>query len=91
MNLEDRSFLPSSATGTPQYPRVTVRSAVAQALEDFSAEDGGTRIELSGNAQVSGVVARVGQRLLGGASRMLMNQFFGCLKSRVEEGATDPP
>ena len=41
MNLEDRSFPPSSATGTPQYPRVTVRSAVAQALEDFSAEDGG--------------------------------------------------
>ena len=50
----------------------------------FSQEDGGTRIELSGDAKVSGVVARVGQRLMGAASKMLMNQFFGCLKSRLE-------
>ena len=54
----------------------------------FSQEDGGTRIELSGDARVSGVVARVGQRLLGAASRMLMNQFFDCLKSRVEGGSS---
>jgi carbon monoxide dehydrogenase subunit G len=50
----------------------------------FSPEDGGTRIELSGDAHVSGVMARVGQRLMGAASRMLMNQFFDCMKSRVE-------
>ena len=50
----------------------------------FSQEGGGTRIEFSGDAQVSGVVARVGQSLMGAASRMLMDQFFGCLKSRVE-------
>ena len=50
----------------------------------FSKEGGGTRIELSGDAQVTGVLARVGQRLMGATSKMLMNQFFGCLKSRVE-------
>ena len=59
----------------------SLRSEVSFRL---SPEGGGTRIELSGDAQVSGVVARVGQRLLGPASRMLMNQFFSCLKSRVE-------
>ena len=41
MNLQDHSFPPPAATGTPQHPRVTVRSAVAQALEDFAADDGG--------------------------------------------------
>ena len=51
----------------------------------FSEEGDGTRIELSGDAQVSGVVARVGQRLMGAASRMLMNQFFDCLKANLEE------
>ncbi len=41
MNLEDHSLWPPSATRTPQYPRVPVRSAVAQALQDFAADDGG--------------------------------------------------
>ena len=46
--------------------------------------DGGTRVSVEGDAQVTGVVARVGQRLMGNASRMLMNQFFNCLKSKIE-------
>ena len=37
-----------------------------------------------GDAQVTGVIARVGQRLMGNASRVLMNQFFNCLKSKIE-------
>ena len=43
-----------------------------------------TQVAITGDAQVTGVVARVGQRLMGNASRMLMNQFFDCLKSKVE-------
>ena len=46
--------------------------------------DGGTQVSVVGDAQVTGVVARVGQRLMGNASRMLMNQFFNCLKSKIE-------
>lgn len=46
--------------------------------------DGGTQVSVEGDAQVTGVVARVGQRLMGNASRMLMNQFFNCLKSKIE-------
>ena len=55
----------------------------------FIPEGGETRVELSGDARVSGVVARVGQRLMDAASKMLMNQFFDCLKSRVE-GVSSP-
>lgn len=50
----------------------------------FSEADGKTIVEVEGDTQVTGVVARVGQRLLGGASRMMMNQFFDCLKTKVE-------
>lgn len=46
--------------------------------------DGGTQVSIVGDAHVTGVVARVGQRLMGNASRMLMNQFFNCLKSKIE-------
>ena len=41
-------------------------------------------MDVEGEARVSGIVARVGQRILGGASKMLMNQFFGCLTDKVE-------
>ena len=44
----------------------------------------GTDLTVEGDAQVTGVLARVGQRLIGGASKALMDRFFGCLKSRLE-------
>ena len=43
----------------------------------------GTEIHISGDATVSGIIARVGQRILGGASRMLINQFFGCIRGKM--------
>lgn len=43
-----------------------------------------TRVNVQGDAQVGGPVAGVGQRLIGGAARMLLGQFFDCLKRRVE-------
>jgi carbon monoxide dehydrogenase subunit G len=30
------------------------------------------------------MIARVGQRLLGNTSKLLLNQFFNCLKSKME-------
>ncbi len=60
-------------------------SVRGEGMLTFADGDGGaTRVSVSGDAQVTGVVARVGQRLMGNASRMLMNQFFNCLKSKVE-------
>ena len=51
---------------------------------NFSVADGETLVHVFGDAQVSGIIARVGQRLMGSASKMLMNQFFSCLKSKIE-------
>ena len=51
----------------------------------LSEEDGGarTRVEVAGKAQVGGTIARVGQRLLGGVSKMTMDRFFTCLQQRA--------
>ena len=46
--------------------------------------DGSTEVIVDGDATASGAIARVGQRLLGSASRMMMDQFFACLKGKVE-------
>jgi uncharacterized protein len=46
-------------------------------------EDGGTRVTIRGEAQVGGVVAAVGQRLLGAVARMLMEQFFSAFEAEL--------
>ena len=51
----------------------------------FSESNGLTTVNVEGEARVSGIVARVGQRIIGGASKMLMNQFFGCFTDKLEK------
>ncbi len=48
--------------------------------------DGGARtsVAVTGNAQVGGTIARVGQRLLGGVSKMTMDRFFACLQEKAK-------
>ncbi len=51
------------------------------------AEDGAggtTTVAVTGKAQVGGTIARVGQRLLGGVSKMMMDRFFACLQERAK-------
>ena len=50
----------------------------------FTDIEGETRLDLTGDARVTGMIARVGQRFMGSASKMLMNQFFDCIRSKVE-------
>ena len=44
-----------------------------------------TLVELSGEVQIGGTIARIGQRLLGGASKMMVDRFFDCLKERLAD------
>lgn len=49
------------------------------------AEDGAkTVVDVAGDVQVGGAVARVGQRLLSGVSKMMMDRFFECLRQQVK-------
>ena len=42
-----------------------------------------TRVRVDGDGQVGGMLAGVGQRMLPGVAKMLMNQFFECLVARM--------
>ena len=48
-------------------------------------EDEGARtgLAVAGRAQIGGTIARFGQRLLGGVSKMTMDRFFACLQQRA--------
>jgi carbon monoxide dehydrogenase subunit G len=49
-------------------------------------ENGATTLSVTGDGQVGGLMARVGQRLLGSVSQMMMDRFFACLREKVESG-----
>lgn len=68
-------------SGAPGFVSGTARVR----LDD---EDGSTRVTVDGDGQVGGTVAGVGQRIVGGVARMLMDQFFRCVASGVEGGAS---
>ena len=42
-----------------------------------------TLVNVNGDGSVGGTVAGVGQRMLGGVAKMLMGQFFDCLKKQL--------
>ena len=46
-------------------------------------EGDGTKVSVDGDGQVGGMLAGVGQRMLPGVAKMLMNQFFECLIGKL--------
>ena len=50
------------------------------ALITLIEEEGKTTVKVEGDSQVGGPVARVGQRMMDSAAKMLMDRFFTCLQ-----------
>src|SRR3989442_6033763 len=51
---------------------------------DLHEVDGGTAIAYTGDMQVGGVIAGVGQRMIEAAAKMLASQFFSKLDSEIK-------
>ena len=74
----------------PDSYRLTVKgggamgTARGEALLRLVEKGDRTTVEIEAEARVTGVVARVGQRMMGSASKMLMKQFFDCITPKVE-------
>ena len=45
---------------------------------------GGTRVAYSADVQVGGLIASVGQRMLGGVSKMMADKFFGRMSELLQ-------
>ncbi len=58
-----------------------VRGAAAMELADVQ---GGTRVSYSADVQVGGLIASVGQRMLGGIAKMLLDDFFSRMSEQVQ-------
>jgi uncharacterized protein len=64
------------ATGKPGFAR-----GFANVVLKPSAS--GTEVEVKASAEVGGLIARVGQRLIEGVARMTIARFFSCLAGRI--------
>ena len=47
------------------------------------ADGGKTIVDVAGTVQTGGPIARLGQRLIGGVSKLMLDRFFGCLKGKL--------
>jgi carbon monoxide dehydrogenase subunit G len=57
-----------------------------EATVELIERDQTTVVNVKGQGQVGGLIARVGQRLLGAASKMMTDRFFACLQQRLGGG-----
>ena len=58
---------------------------MGEATVELVDADGATLVKVTGQGQVGGLMARVGQRLLSSASKMMMDRFFGCLQAKATQ------
>jgi uncharacterized protein len=84
--LEDKApphsyKLAVQATGRPGFVR-------GHAVVTLTDEPPHTAVHVAASADVGGAAARVGQRLLEGAARMMMDRFFECLRKKLSERPT---
>ncbi len=63
-------------SGGPGFVKGVARITLTQAEK-------GTDVSVDADGQIGGPVAGVGQRMLGGVGKMLMNQFFDCMRQQM--------
>lgn len=55
-----------------------------EAVVTIHPSDAGSLLKIDSTAKVAGPIARVGQRLVSSAAKMVTDKFFGCMRKRVE-------
>jgi hypothetical protein len=58
---------------------------------DLAEQDGKTIVKYSGEVQVGGTIAGVGQRMIQGAAKMMAAQFFTAIEAEASVEADEPP
>ena len=57
-----------------------------EAAMELAEVEGGTRVTYSADVQVGGLIASVGQRMLGGVAKMTLDQFFSRMAEQLGGG-----
>jgi uncharacterized protein len=57
-----------------------------EGIIDLEPQGQGTLLRWTGDVQIGGLIAGVGQRMLSGVGKMLIGQFFKCLEGQLGSG-----
>lgn len=63
--------------GRPGFAKGEARISLAASGDDVL-------VDVAGTVEIGGLVAQVGQRLLGATAKMMMDRFFKCARSKVK-------
>jgi len=63
-------------SGTPGFVK-------GEGTVQLAPDDAGTLLRYSGDVAAGGPIASLGQRMIGGAARMVIDQFFKCVAGKV--------
>lgn len=77
-NPRDSYRLVVSGSGKPG-------SVQGDAVLSLSDEGGNTLVRYSGGVKAQGAIARLGSRLLGGAAKLMIGQFFKAMEKQVSQ------
>jgi carbon monoxide dehydrogenase subunit G len=82
----------------PEHYRIVIEGKGApgflkgSGILDLAEEGAGTLIKYTGDLQLGGTIASVGQRMIQGTARMMATQFFTALGAEAKTGAgVSPP
>lgn len=81
----------------PEHYRIVVEGKGAPGFVkgsgdlDLEERDGLTLIKYTGDLQVGGTIASVGQRMIQGTAKMMASQFFTALEAEATTAAGEPP
>lgn len=53
------------------------------AVISLRADGANTIVDVAGTAQTGGTIARLGQRLIASAAKMMQDRFFACMQSKI--------
>ena len=74
-----------SVQGEGQNSRIQGEVGVLLSETEHGARPAGTRLEWQADAQVSGLLARVGQRLIKATANMMSKRFFAALGEEITQ------
>jgi carbon monoxide dehydrogenase subunit G len=68
-NPPQQCRLVGEGSGTPGFVK-------CETIIRLTTEEGSTVVNYSGDLQIGGLISGIGQRMIGGIAKMLLNQFF---------------
>jgi carbon monoxide dehydrogenase subunit G len=80
--VEGQSYrLAVEGQGRPGF----VKGDAAITLREGVSESGGanTIVDVKGTVQMGGTIARLGQRLIASAAKMMQDRFFSCMQAKI--------